>query len=75
MFFKFIHLQAAYDKLVNAKIAAKLREKEFDSKRKKFIDELVKREEEAMVKTRNRQEQLFQVIITLITYVILGFQT
>ncbi|KAJ8673713.1 hypothetical protein QAD02_004975 [Eretmocerus hayati] len=37
--------RAAYDKIVNARIQAKLRVKELDSKRKKFKDDLEAREE------------------------------
>jgi len=48
---------------VNAKIAAKLREKEYDSKRKKLIDDLVKRENEALGKQKNTVERNFEVII------------
>lgn len=50
----------AYDKLVNAKIAAKLREKEYDSKRKKLIADLVKRENEALGKQKNTVERNFE---------------
>lgn len=50
----------AYDKLVNAKIAAKLREKEYDSKRKKLIDDLVKRENAALGKQKDTVERNFE---------------
>lgn len=56
-------LQAAYDKLVNAKIAAKLREKEYDSKRKKLIDNLVQRERMAMGQQKDSVERNFEVKI------------
>jgi len=52
--------RAAYDKLVNAKIAAKLREKEYDSKRKKFIDDLARREKEALRNQKNMHERNFE---------------
>ncbi|KAL4141922.1 hypothetical protein QTP88_004469 [Uroleucon formosanum] len=50
----------AYDKLVNAKIAAKLREKEYDSKRKKLIDDLAKRENEALANQNNTVQRNFE---------------
>ncbi|XP_050429626.1 dnaJ homolog subfamily C member 17 [Adelges cooleyi] len=52
--------RAAYDKLVNAKIAAKLREKEYDSKRKKLIDNLVQRERMAMGQQKDSVERNFE---------------
>ncbi|XP_050533559.1 dnaJ homolog subfamily C member 17 [Daktulosphaira vitifoliae] len=52
--------RAAYDKLVNAKIAAKLREKEYDSKRKKLIDDLARREQMAMGKQKDNIEKNFE---------------
>jgi len=47
--------------LVNAKIAAKLREKEYDGKRKKFMDDLVRREREALRNQKDVNECNFQV--------------
>jgi len=38
-----------------------LREKEYDSKRKKLIDDLVKRENAALGKQKNTVEQNFEV--------------
>jgi len=48
--------------LVNLKIAAKLREKEYDSKRKKLIDDLARREKESLKKDKNTEELNFEVI-------------
>lgn len=59
----FVCDKAAYDKLVNAKIAAKLREKEYDSKRKKFIDDLARREKEALRNQKNMHERNFEVFL------------
>lgn len=47
--------------MVNAKIAAKLREKEYDSKRKKLIDDLARREREALGKQQDTMERNFEV--------------
>ncbi|VVC31529.1 DNAJC17, RNA recognition motif,DnaJ domain,RNA recognition motif domain [Cinara cedri] len=52
--------RTAYDKLVNAKLAAKLREKEYDSKRKKLIDDLARREREALGNKKDTVERNFE---------------
>lgn len=44
--------RSAYDKVLNAKKAAKLRVRELDSKRQKLIDDLEKREREAELKSK-----------------------
>ncbi|XP_025421093.1 dnaJ homolog subfamily C member 17 [Sipha flava] len=52
--------RSAYDKLINAKLAAKLREKEYDSKRKKLIDDLARREKGALEKQKDTVERNFE---------------
>lgn len=48
---------------MNAKIAAKLREKEYDSKRKKLIDDLARREKESLGKQKDLVERNFEVFL------------
>lgn len=49
--------------MLNAKIAAKLREKEYDSKRKKLIDDLARREKEALGVQKDLVERNFEVYL------------
>lgn len=46
-FYTFLLFQAAYDRVLNAKKAAKLRHRELDSKRQKLKEELEARERRA----------------------------
>lgn len=55
--------QSAYDKVINAKKAAALRNKELDSRRKKLKEDLEARERQAQFNTRqqNSAEERLQV--------------
>lgn len=49
--------RAAYDRVLNAKKAAALRHQQLDSKRKKLIEDLERREKEANDKAKSRRHQ------------------